>query len=209
MDSKGDHGEALPSLKSLMKLKKKYDAPDVMSLPEGYKSNTDKERLYLWSAENFKRQVRHKYPTLKPLCLTSKNECGTEKLTMTFLKVLYSTVFPVFYSKTVFSYRQPFCLILISSIWMKCPSLSVTFCITKLKNTRECYGLPPMFWQPRLATVWRSVIFWSAFFLDLVTELMLFADGLMKPPQKWIGLLINVHFYSKNLPRKIQILLIL
>ena len=93
MDSKGDHGEALPSLKSLMKLKKKYDAPDVMSLPEGYKSNTDKERLYLWSAENFKRQVRHKYPTLKPLCLTSKNECGTEKLTMTFLKVLYSTVF--------------------------------------------------------------------------------------------------------------------
>eukprot|EP00093_Oithona_nana_P004408 04408.XXX_95632_92827_1 [CDS] Oithona nana genome sequencing. len=74
-----------------MKLKKKYDAPDIMSLPEGYKSNTDKERLYLWSAENFKRQVRHKYPTLKPLCLTSKNECGTEKLTMTFLK---ATILP-------------------------------------------------------------------------------------------------------------------
>ena len=97
MDSKGDHGEALPSLKSLMKLKKKYDAPDVMSLPEGYKSNTDKERLYLWSAENFKRQVRHKYPTLKPLCLTSKNECGTEKLTMTFLKVLYLTGFFLYF----------------------------------------------------------------------------------------------------------------
>ena len=37
--------EALPSLKSLMQLKKKYDAPDVGSLPEGYKKNSDKEWL--------------------------------------------------------------------------------------------------------------------------------------------------------------------
>ena len=67
MDSKGDHGESLPSLKSLMRLKKKYDAPEVNSLPDGYKTNTDKEKLYLWSANNFIRQIRHKYPTLKPL----------------------------------------------------------------------------------------------------------------------------------------------
>ena len=45
-----------------------------------------KERLYLWSADNFRRQVRQTYPLLKPLCLTSKNECGIEKLTMTFIK---------------------------------------------------------------------------------------------------------------------------
>jgi hypothetical protein len=85
----GDQGnsEALPSLKSLMQLKKKYDAPDVGSLPKCYKTNTDKERLYLWSADNFRRQIQHKQPTLRPLCLTNKNECGTEKLTMTFIKV--------------------------------------------------------------------------------------------------------------------------
>ena len=79
--------EGMPSLKSLMQLKKKYDAPDIGSLPKSYKENSDKERLYLWSAGNFKRQIQHKHPTLKPLCLTSKNECGTEKLTMTFIKV--------------------------------------------------------------------------------------------------------------------------
>ena len=77
-----------PSLKSLMQLKKKYDAPDVASLPDGYKQNSDKERLYLWSAGNFRRQIQHKHPTLKPLCLTSKNECGTEKLVMTFIRVI-------------------------------------------------------------------------------------------------------------------------
>lgn len=90
MDNKKDlsaTSDGLPTLKSLMKLKKKYDAPDLGSLPEGYKNNSDKERLYLWSADNFRRQIQHKHPTLKPLCLTSKNECGTEKLTMTFIKV--------------------------------------------------------------------------------------------------------------------------
>ena len=80
-------GEAgMPSLKNLMQLKKKYDAPDIGSLPKSYKNNSHKERLYLWSAENFMRQIQHKHPTLKPLCLTNKNECGTEKLTMTFIK---------------------------------------------------------------------------------------------------------------------------
>ena len=81
--------EALPSLKSLMQLKKKYDAPDIGSLPEGYKKNSEKERLYLWSADNFRRQINHRYPTLKPLCLTSRNECGTKKLAMTFIRVIY------------------------------------------------------------------------------------------------------------------------
>ncbi len=86
MEAKDGAEASLPSLKSLMQLKKKYDAPDVASLPDGYKKNSDKERLYLWAADNFIRQIQHKYPTLKPLCLTSKNECGTDKLAMTFIR---------------------------------------------------------------------------------------------------------------------------
>ena len=36
-----------PSLKSLMQLKKKYDAPDVASLPDGYKQNSDKGSVHV------------------------------------------------------------------------------------------------------------------------------------------------------------------
>ena len=36
-----------PSLKSLMQLKKKYDAPDVASLPAGYKQNSDKGPVHV------------------------------------------------------------------------------------------------------------------------------------------------------------------
>ena len=36
-----------PSLKSLMQLKKKYDAPDVASLPDGYKQNSDKGPIHV------------------------------------------------------------------------------------------------------------------------------------------------------------------
>ena len=85
MESLVDTGD-LPSIKSLLGLKKKYDAPDPRYLPEGYKVNSEKERLYLWAAKNFEQQIRHKYPWLKPLCLTCQNECGTEKLVMTFIK---------------------------------------------------------------------------------------------------------------------------
>ena len=48
----------MPSLKSLLQLKKKYDAPVPEDLGPGYKSNTDKEKLYLWAADNFKKQVK-------------------------------------------------------------------------------------------------------------------------------------------------------
>ena len=68
-------------------MKKKYDAPDAEDLPDVYKRNSDKERLYLWAAQNFREQIKHKYPTLDPLCLTCKNECDAEKLVMTFIKV--------------------------------------------------------------------------------------------------------------------------
>ena len=79
----------LPSLKTLLELKKKYDAPSPGKLAESYKSNSDKEKLYIWSARNFESQIRHKYPTLKPHCLVCKNECDVEKLMPTFIKVQY------------------------------------------------------------------------------------------------------------------------
>lgn len=74
----------------VFQLKKKYDAPDPEDLPDGYKVNSNKERLYLWAAKNFQEQIKHKYPTLEPLCLTCKNECETEKLVMTFIKASFT-----------------------------------------------------------------------------------------------------------------------
>ena len=41
-----------------------------------YKKNTDKEKLYIWAADNFYRQIRQRYPTLRPMCLVAKNEFG-------------------------------------------------------------------------------------------------------------------------------------
>jgi hypothetical protein len=77
----------MPSIKNIIRLKKKYDAPTADELPDSYKTNSDKERLYLWAVKNFKKQVSHMFPNLKPLCLTARNECGVEKLIMTFVKV--------------------------------------------------------------------------------------------------------------------------
>ena len=76
----------LPSLKSLLQLKKKYDAPTTEQLPTGYRQNTDKEKLYLWAAENYRRQIRQMFPQLEPLSLICKNECGVEKFVSTFIK---------------------------------------------------------------------------------------------------------------------------
>ena len=115
MESIVDTGD-LPALKSLLGLKKKYDAPDPQQLPKSYKVNSEKERLYLWAAKNFEQQIRHKYPWLKPLCLTCQNECGTEKLVMTFIKpsvLPYSHLFDLdqcshFISDYLFYQNRPF-----------------------------------------------------------------------------------------------------
>jgi hypothetical protein len=48
----------MPSIKNIIKLKKKYDAPTLDEMPSTYKGNTDKERLYLWAANNFVLQVQ-------------------------------------------------------------------------------------------------------------------------------------------------------
>lgn len=115
MESVVDTGD-LPGLKNLLGLKKKYDAPDPRDLPQSYKNNSEKERLYLWAAKNFEQQIRHKYPWLKPLCLTCQNECGTEKLVMTFIKpsvLPYSHLFDLeqcshFISDYLFYQSRPF-----------------------------------------------------------------------------------------------------
>ena len=85
-------------LKSLLKLKKKYDAPEVSTLPDSYRHNSDKEKLWLWCAGNFQRQLKFSHPHLKAQCLSPKNECGVEKLICTFIKptvVPYSHLYDV------------------------------------------------------------------------------------------------------------------
>ena len=74
-------------LKSLLKLKKKYDAPAEAELPATYRTNSDKERLWLWCANNMLRQIKFDFPHLRPLCLAPENECGVKKLICTFIKV--------------------------------------------------------------------------------------------------------------------------
>ena len=82
-DTAGD----VPNIKSLLKLKKKYDAPDSSSLPQSYRTNSPKELLWLWCANNLVRQLKVEFPHLRPLCLSPCNECGVQKLICTFVKV--------------------------------------------------------------------------------------------------------------------------
>ena len=82
-DTAGD----VPNIKSLLKLKKKYDPPDSSELPESYKTNSPKELLWLWCANNMVRQLKVDFPHLRPLCLSPRNECGVNKLICTFVKV--------------------------------------------------------------------------------------------------------------------------
>ena len=79
--------EKIGDIKSLLKLKKKYDAPDVKELPESYRVNSEKEKLWLWCANNMLRQIKFDFPHLRPLCLAPENECGVKKLICTFIKV--------------------------------------------------------------------------------------------------------------------------
>ena len=79
--------EKIGDIKSLLKLKKKYDAPDSSSLPQSYRTNSPKELLWLWCANNLVRQLKVEFPHLRPLCLSPCNECGVQKLICTFVKV--------------------------------------------------------------------------------------------------------------------------
>ena len=81
----GDGGD-VPNIKSLLRLKKKYDAPEEATLPESYKKNSEKELLWLWCAHNLVRQLKFEYPHLQAHCLSPNNECGVEKLICTFVR---------------------------------------------------------------------------------------------------------------------------
>ena len=51
--------EKIGDLKSLLKLKKRYDPPDAGSLPASYKTNSEKELLWLWCANNLIRLLNN------------------------------------------------------------------------------------------------------------------------------------------------------
>ena len=52
--------------------------PYLAQLPESYRSTSDKEKLLLWYAENFRKQYHVIYPERKPLLLVCDNECGIQ-----------------------------------------------------------------------------------------------------------------------------------
>ncbi|XP_020707821.2 dynein regulatory complex subunit 7 isoform X1 [Athalia rosae] len=56
------------------------------NLPASYRSTSDKEKLLLWYAENFRRQYRALYPDRKPPLLARDNECGTQKFVSTTIR---------------------------------------------------------------------------------------------------------------------------
>ncbi|KAL6264073.1 hypothetical protein P5V15_004152 [Pogonomyrmex californicus] len=56
------------------------------SLPDSYRCVSDKERLLLWYAENFRRQVQVKHKNRRPLMLACANECGVQKFVSTSIR---------------------------------------------------------------------------------------------------------------------------
>lgn len=48
------------------------------SLPDTYRSVSDKERLLLWYAENFRRQFHARHANRRPLLLACENECRVQ-----------------------------------------------------------------------------------------------------------------------------------
>lgn len=50
----------------------------AQSLPDTYRRVSDKERLLLWYAENFRRQIYAKDANRRPLLLACENECGVQ-----------------------------------------------------------------------------------------------------------------------------------
>lgn len=51
---------------------------DRENFPDSYISNSDKEKVLLLYAENFRLQFCNKYPQRKPLFLACENECGIQ-----------------------------------------------------------------------------------------------------------------------------------
>ncbi|GLV40192.1 lost boys [Carabus blaptoides fortunei] len=59
---------------------------DRSDFPESYYQNSNKEKLTLLYAENFRRQYNHFYPDRKQLVLVAENECGLQKLVCTTIR---------------------------------------------------------------------------------------------------------------------------
>lgn len=67
---------------------------DRAKFPPTFYHNTDKEKIALWHAENFRRQYLHKFPGRRPIVIAPKNECGCQKL------------FPTYINPTTFGYPE-------------------------------------------------------------------------------------------------------
>ncbi|XP_034231724.1 coiled-coil domain-containing protein lobo-like [Thrips palmi] len=46
--------------------------------PASFSENTNKEKLLMWYAENFRQQFHHEFPHRRPLLLAVENECGLQ-----------------------------------------------------------------------------------------------------------------------------------
>ncbi|XP_070159525.1 dynein regulatory complex subunit 7 [Polyergus mexicanus] len=58
----------------------------AQSLPDTYRRVDNKERLLLWYAENFRRQIHARDANRRPLLLACENECGVQKFTSTGIR---------------------------------------------------------------------------------------------------------------------------
>ncbi|XP_039283017.1 dynein regulatory complex subunit 7 [Nilaparvata lugens] len=61
-------------------------AESLKVFPHSYKTNTAKEKLILFYAENFRRQFCHLHSSRKPLLLAIDNECGIQASILIYYK---------------------------------------------------------------------------------------------------------------------------
>ncbi|KAK3909340.1 Coiled-coil domain-containing protein lobo [Frankliniella fusca] len=48
--------------------------------PTSFSENSNKEKLLMWYAENFRQQFHHEFPNRRPLLLAVENECGLQEI---------------------------------------------------------------------------------------------------------------------------------
>ncbi|RZF33873.1 hypothetical protein LSTR_LSTR009897 [Laodelphax striatellus] len=73
------------------------DSESLKHLPYSYKTNTAKEKLLLFYAENFRRQFCQLHSSRKPLLLAVDNECSIQKFVSTTIRPTKIT-YPEFYT---------------------------------------------------------------------------------------------------------------
>ena len=72
-----------------------YSIAPHCEYPESYKENTNKEKLVLAYAENFRRQYVHLFRDRKPLFLNPLNECGIE---VSYFEMCFQALPCIFFS---------------------------------------------------------------------------------------------------------------